>query len=80
MPLQGIVKLMTVLFGFFSLPIVDMISDINDTRTWFGNCHVYYGSVSVGIIASSYFVTVVYVYVQHNEGLKHAVLYPFYIR
>ena len=80
MPFQGIVKLMTVLFGFFSLPILDMIFDINDTRTWYANCHIYYGSVSVGIIASSYFVTVVYVYVQHNEGFKHSVLYPFYIR
>ena len=55
----------------------DVLSDILQMFGLYNNCHVDYFLISLGIIASSYIITVVYIKFAENLKWSKAFFYPW---
>ena len=73
-------QILDIIFGPIltsGLYYLDLFTDLLNTILQFKNCHIIFGTLSVLILVTSYFTTVIYIKFRLNKPINFALWYPY---
>ena len=73
-------QILNIIFGPIlasGLYYLDLFTDLLNTILQFKNCHIIFGTLSLLILITSYFTTVIYIRFRLNKPINFAILYPY---